>query len=379
MCKIKKQSFAFTLVEILVVLVILGVMASMVITAVQGVTQTARESRTRSIIAACDSVIQEHYEALKNRPLPVEIPVLPLITTAGPPPITYANEVLAFEAARVRLIMVRDLQRMELPDKKLDIVTASNLQQTTASITAVANRIAADAITGRILREYGANRSQTVIDWDGSNKLTTYFNRFESSFNQVTNVAADWTSEHEGAECLYMIMATSFVAGSPAINAIPDANIGDVDGDGMPEILDGWGRPLGFVRWPVGFIDNNGVVDRSVPDDFDPFRVDFGFTVAAFDPPWATRPLIVSRGPDDEFGIELSSNTVAYHTQSWPLTDMDTGVATKSGNENQGRTGTYIFPDPFLRHDSVTTKPGLITDANTAADNITNYSLQAAL
>ena len=29
--------------------------------------------------------------------------------------------------------------------------------------------------------------------------------------------------------------------------------IGDTDGDGAPEFLDGWGKPIGFIRWPAGF------------------------------------------------------------------------------------------------------------------------------
>lgn len=366
-----KARNGFTLVEILVVLVILGIMGGMVTTAVRGVSQTARESRTRSIISACDSVIQEHYEALKNRPLPVEMPTFGITEQPGPPPITFSNEVLAFEAARVRLIMVRDLLRMELPDKKLDIVSLSNNQQTPVSITAVANRVAADPVTGRVIREFGANRLQTTITWRGSGKLGTYFNR-------VPNPSS-WTIEHEGAECLYLIMSTSFTAGSPAINAIPDANIGDLDSDGMPEILDGWGRPLGFVRWPVGFLDNNGIVDRSVPDDFDPFRVDFGFTVDTFAPPWAMRPLIVSRGWDGEFGMELSLSTENYAQQSWPLTDMNTNTSTKAEDESQGRTGIYFFPDPFLRHGTPVAFPGEIVNTETSADNITNYLLQATL
>ena len=56
-------------------------------------------------------------------------------------------------------------------------------------------------------------------------------------------------------------MATSFVGGSPALEAIPSSNIGDTDNDGLREILDGWGNPLGFIRWPVGYSDQ-GIIDR---------------------------------------------------------------------------------------------------------------------
>ena len=113
---------AFTLVELLAVMVLMSLLAAMVITATNGVIETARETRTKKIIAAIDSVIQEQYRSYKYRPLSVEIPET---ATAVSDPNTPANEigfeVLASEAARVRLMMIRDLQRMELPDRLTDI------------------------------------------------------------------------------------------------------------------------------------------------------------------------------------------------------------------------------------------------------------------
>ncbi len=378
MNRIRSSRSGFTLVEVLVVIVIIGMMAGMVLAAVRGVTNTARASRTRTIIAACDSVIQEQYESFKYRPLPVEIPIQSM-TNSG---VTYAMEVLATEAARVRLIMTRDLQRMEMPDKALDVVSftvptptptqtlaipTSTAAQSPVLITAVANRVAADPTTGRIMREY-TNRAQRTIVWKGSRKVNTYFDHYEST-------GKNWTYEHQDAECLYLIMATSFSNGSPAIDSIPSSNIGDTDGDGMLEILDGWGKPLGFIRWPVGFRDND-LVNVTIPDDFDLFHVDFGFSVPDVEMPWSMRPLIVSAGGDDEFGMTLTSNEVAYNYQKWPLTEMDTGATTKVGDEQLGRDPPYMFPDPYLRNDPVPDSlPGTIVDSEQSADNITNYSL----
>lgn len=355
----------FTLVEILVVLVIIGMMAGMVLAAVRGVTNTARASRTRTIIAACDSVIQELYESYKYRPLPVEIP----IQTATSGGITFAMEVLATEAARVRLIMTRDLQRMEMPDKIADVVLnpTTPTQAPAVTITAVANRVASNA-SGRAIRQYDS-RFQMPIVWERTQKSYSYFERFVSA-------GQTWTAENEGAECLYLIMATSFSNGSPAIDSIPNSNIGDTDGDGMLEILDGWGKPLGFVRWPVGYTnDADELVNTTIPDDFDPFRVDFGFIVPDVTMPWSMRPLIVSAGGDDEFGMALSTNNILYNNQNWPLTNMDTGTGTRTGDEQTGRNSPYKFPDPYLRNDPPSPLPGEIGNSEQVADNITNYSM----
>src|SRR5690606_15573241 len=96
--------------------------------------------RTRSIIATVDSVIQEQYESYKYRPLPVVIPAFnELLPTAD----IFSYEIMPSEAARVRLMMTRDLQRMELPDKVSDIrrPPARTLPAAPASITAVADRV----------------------------------------------------------------------------------------------------------------------------------------------------------------------------------------------------------------------------------------------
>ena len=109
---------AFTLVEVLVVIVILSIMGAMVTTAVSGVTTTAKRSRTKTIISIIDSVLAERYANLKYRQLPVEIPDL-FIPSGNANEVGF--EVLASEAARVRLMMIRDLQRMEIPDRLSDI------------------------------------------------------------------------------------------------------------------------------------------------------------------------------------------------------------------------------------------------------------------
>ena len=53
--------------------------------------------------------------------------------------------------------------------------------------------------------------------------------------------------------------------GSPeAMEQFNPSEIGDTDQNGLPEFLDGWGRPIRFLRWAPGCSANhttNGVVD----------------------------------------------------------------------------------------------------------------------
>lgn len=404
----KRRASAFTLVEVLVVLVLLSILSGMVLTAVQGVTTSARMARTRSIIATVDSVIQEQYEAYKYRPFPVVIPDGGGITGTGN---TISHEIIPSEAARVRLIMTRDLQRMEMPDKVSDVRQATNrlLATMPTVIRGMADRVIEDTTTGELTLARAATgdlsqRSQFTVNWytgstSASNNDRGHWPPRFSAYLRRT-AARDgsgnirWTPQHQGAECLYLILATTFSGGVSAIESIPASNIADTDGDGVPEILDGWGRPLGFIRWPIGYADPT--IQATVPDEFDPFRSDFGFHVSSVTAPYVVRPLVISAGADGEFGITFSprqvnttdednvliaagaAEEVNYATQTWPLALM--------GPEAAGRSGSYGYPDPFLRQfiagaSGTYLLPGqalLGSAANSyRADNISNFQLEA--
>lgn len=429
----KSASTAFTLIEVLVVLVLISILSSMVLTAVRGATQSARIARTRSIIATIDSVLREHYEDYKYRPLAVEIPNI-----SSPQPPFLSFEAMPLEAARARLIMLRDLQRMELPDKVSDVWRPNLVRQPTPPVPVyvAADRIAADPTTGRLRLVRGetgnlADRTRFTADWYGST-----FNDWPSRFSgYLTRTRATaWADpnldepppnrvarKHQGAECLYLIMASTYINGIAAIESIPASNIGDTDGDGVPEILDGWGRPLGFIRWPVGFGVPNTLtdpadpdIDRTSIDEFDTYRADFGHSVSTVTKSFSVRPLIISAGPDGEFGIafttrrlgalsglfvdddeplvledssmteeQLQSQEVNYAEQIWPRND------TWMGPEFAGRgfgPPEYRFPDPFLRQfiaaNPTHILPGGPLNTSSARswrdDNISNYQLEAS-
>lgn len=398
---------AFTLVELLVSLVVLSLLAGMVVAAVQGVNQTAREARTRSIIDAIDSVLMEQYQSYKYRPFSVEIPSL---ETQIDPSTEVGLEVLASESARVRLMMIRDMQRMEMPDRLSDIADAPT------PLFAAANRVVVNN-AGNIVgtRNEKSRRKLFLVSWYDANatagsvvrpdadsipsRLAAYRSRFPAGFD-FTN---DEALKNQGAECLYLIMATSFVGGSPAIDVIPNSSIGDTDNDGLPEILDGWGNPLGFIRWPVGYLDLEQSIDTAVADDVDLFRSDYAYAVSnATSPalvtdvnsvppvqvrPWSLRPLVFSAGADGEFGIAanpwsdagVEQTNFSYRANwDWPLD------VSHYGNELPGRASNNVptFPDPYLRR-FVETQTGasrrlpgqIVTPASAKfiADNISNY------
>src|SRR5947209_14705922 len=65
---------AFTLQELLIVMMILTIMGGMTLSALSGAANMAREQRTRAIIAKLDLLINDRYEGFRTRAVPVSIP-----------------------------------------------------------------------------------------------------------------------------------------------------------------------------------------------------------------------------------------------------------------------------------------------------------------
>jgi len=57
----------------------------------------------------------------------------------------------------------------------------------------------------------------------------------------------------QSSALLYFALTRLEIFGVPAVgtDAFLTQEVADTDGDGMPEFVDGWGRPLRFYRWPT--------------------------------------------------------------------------------------------------------------------------------
>jgi hypothetical protein len=171
-----------------------------------------------------------------------------------------------------------------------------------------------------------------------------------------------WTGQHQGAECLYLILSGIREGDKGGLEFFKETEIGDVDGDGMPEVLDAWGNPIEFLRWAPGFsvgvgpdgnwgvagVDDDGdsttdnieergaagsddqlISDLNIPnhadspDSFDPLYVDddlrafYGVPVRVT---FAQYPLIYSAGRDRQYDIFSDLGTsFSYSAATYPV------------------------------------------------------------
>jgi len=236
----------FTLIELLVVIVIIGIVAGISYGAMALVQRTARVKRTQATIAKLHRIIMKRYQAYRERPVRV----------AG-----------VRMTPRVLLDARRDLMRMEMPERWQDVIQ--------------------DPIS---------------FGW-GSIQRPPLSELYLEEFNRAKSNAGQSAVETYGpAELLYMIVEFGSEEDRAQFN---DLDIGDVDQDGLPEFLDGWRRPIMFLRWAPGFTEFSDIQNYNDEDPNDPMYHD------AFDPrgvdPGAFHmiPLVYSGGGDKQYGVEV--------------------------------------------------------------------------
>lgn len=236
---------AFTLVELLVTVTVIAILAGIVMGALRIGRREAREARTVATIAKLDRIIMQKYESYQTRRVPVRIP------PRTPPQ----------QAAQIRLQALRDLMRMEMPERWNDV--------TSDPVNFAWGSIPRPAVSHAYLAMYQSASGGAV-------------------------------GQNSHAECLYLIVMTG---SSSAREEFSETEIGDTDGDGLLEFLDGWGNPIYFLRWAPGYTSESSIQTGDPINDHDPLDV------RNVDPPaYRLVPLIYSAGNDKKFDINTGQD-----------------------------------------------------------------------
>lgn len=331
----------FTLVELLVVIVLIGILSGMTLMMLNGARQDAREKRTQRLVDTIEQVLL------------AEMNELSFSSVATSPSPAGAN------ASLVQLIARRDQLRMSFPDRRGDLLMPP--VQIAVMGMSGPTKIRPPSIWLRMRTRLQLNTSAslpgtfedvTLPDlWSptGSHRhLVSRSNGSSIIFNPPhqsppsQNSPADpdpatfWSREHESAECLYLILSSIDFNGTPAIEMIGRGTVANTDGDLVPEVVDPWGQPLMFIRWPVGAPSITG----TSPDPLDFTQADPRFAAASTpqERPFRLNPLIISAGDDREFGIFRAPSSIDS-TTTLDFTYADNAyVPAPSGR----------FPDPYF-------------------------------
>jgi prepilin-type N-terminal cleavage/methylation domain-containing protein len=88
----------------------------------------------------------------------------------------------------------------------------------------------------------------------------SYFPQTYAELNNTyfpqTGAPPSSTSNAQSAACLYLIITKGplFDTEPPSAADLKAIETADTDGDGVPEIVDAWGQPLRFYRWPTRLV-----------------------------------------------------------------------------------------------------------------------------
>lgn len=296
----------FTLIELLVSMAILTLLASILLVGLAGVTEKAREERTRTLIERLNVIIMDHWDSYGTRRAAVNL----------------ANVKNQKARMQLRLLAIRELMRMEMPDNKQEV-----FELTTSTPP-------------------GPWLTTPPASWLAYRQMAMRLTKT----NTLQDAFKKWSTDNEGSECLYLILSRINDGDATALSQFKETEIVDTDGDGMPEIVDGWGRSILFVRWAPGFSahpgsdgawgkkgvddDSDGLIDnptefgvpgsddvsspsavqdrRVVRDEFDPLHVAPWWQLnnkLPIEYPFPLFPLLASGGPDKEYGIHLITDS----------------------------------------------------------------------
>ena len=309
---IKRRCRAFTLIELLVVFIIISILSSLMLAGLAGARQRAKTDKTKSTIRKIDSVIRPMFDSYRTR----------RVALTSPSPTDRKLNALSLLKAK-RSLMVR-----EMPDSWDDV--PENAQ----AFNNLADSGGTDLRTAPV-------RAYTI---------TRIANSSNPNFSLSLLKAA-----YGNSECLFMIVTRSGFE-PDALEMFRTDEVGDIDKDGANEFLDGWGRPIAFLRWAPGMTGSlvqNGNPDLA-HDPMDPLRQDS----TAF----ALVPLIFSAGPDESTNAPDDSAADGYglaRVASWSALNLSdlSKICDIYNEDNQ--------------------KPGAPKVGNTSAyqDNITNHDL----
>jgi prepilin-type N-terminal cleavage/methylation domain-containing protein len=274
-----RRGAGFTLVELLIVVTIVALVAGMLIFALAGARNSALEKKTRA-------TVQRLNEALLARWVTYETRRVIWQEGQGPKPGSSPAD-----AARMRLRSLRELMRMELPTQWSEVESAP----TTGIAVPAANR----AYRRRIAEARGK---------DGKPPKQS------QNYGDLAS-----------AECLYMILTTRMGEEESVRDSIKDSEIGDVDGDGLFEFLDGWGMPICFLRWAPGFVSDfqpdearYSPQKKEYHDPFDPLMTD--------NKAFYLHPLIYSAGKDKKWDIYDGGKYGDSGNMNEPYSSMEIGI-----------------------------------------------------
>jgi prepilin-type N-terminal cleavage/methylation domain-containing protein len=294
---------AFTLVELMVSLLILSILMSLALGGIMGARARSRIAKTESTIRKISEIILPYYETYETRR-----PLLP----GNAATLTNRNAL-----AELRRIALRRLMTMELPERTSDI--KSMFDPATFAVRGQSS----------VPDPFPAVYAGTTYPLT---EMAPIANRYRAIMIDVPpDAVAARLDSIQSSDMLHMIVTRGVVA-DPEVTAHFRADEqADTNGNGMPEFVDGWGKPIMFKRWPIGFNSPLQPIDGSLSSRDERVSLNGHRLV----------PLIYSGGQDQVIDINDVNETGVTGEFSYANFAFDPFAVAMSPPWQEAPTGAY--------------------------------------
>ncbi|MCH2201939.1 MAG: type II secretion system GspH family protein [Fuerstiella sp.] len=243
----------FTLIELLIVIAVIGMLMSLTIVVMNGISDRAMRAATKATVQKINGLLQQRIEAFdraftddrrEDAIQHVRDILEPEIILAKGAPHSLENE-------SATSVLAKKLEfRFQFPQRVQDRLDAPNNrdpQATGAGLTATNLPTSLYEVIA-----FPVARTQLIEKTGGTPTV--------AQVNAQVNV--NWAKhdrDTESAELLYfaLVRSESFGATVSGADQFSASEISDTDNDGLPEFVDAWGNPLRFYRWPTRLVDHN--------------------------------------------------------------------------------------------------------------------------
>lgn len=266
------------MVELLMVVAIIGILATMTLAVMNGMVEQAQEEATKTTILKINRLLEQRIDGFERafkgsrreqyikgtvgllRQIDGRFDYFDAHPSEAPPAIILLARKAGF--------------RYEFPQRYVERSAVGDTPPTSTGLSA-AVRSLTTGIPGSVYRKlaYPIARTQLIEESGGTGSPSVAAIEAKVSANWDAHLAYeaaalrnDSIPSSESAELLYFTLTASGSFGSSPVDAdqFLSVEIGDVDLDGLPEFIDSWGNPIHYYRWPTR------LVDPTAPNPFAP-------------------------------------------------------------------------------------------------------------
>ena len=210
-----------TLVELLVSLVVISILATLSLAGLMTARTRGKAAKTETTIRKISEILLPYYEEYETRR-----PTINSLDEAA---------ILAMPGGRAMLAdfkrtALRRLMTLELPERILDL----NID-----------------LAGAYSTDWQGQIGSRVVSLVETPPVARRYRNIIAGNNTPADLAR--AGQYDSGELLYLIVTRGPAADPDIVAHFRDDEVGDTDGDLLPEFVDGWRRGIYFKRWPIGF------------------------------------------------------------------------------------------------------------------------------